>query len=262
MDVGARRDMAGFSNWCTLGTLVPIGGHQAGVIESSDDAKGSATLAASLPNAYAESNSLAIVAERFGKAGVAKFLRNKLPTKASARSGDMGEILATAYLHEECGYVVGPSRLIQRDHQEWAMRGDDVLGAKFDSKGRLHVTKAEAKSRATLGAATVKEARQGLARNDEFPSPHSLAQFAERLLPTADSRIGEAVLTMQLSDGVRPDRVGHLMFLFTRSDPSALVAGDLKAYPGPVSQLTVTLRVKGHQKFIKDAYDRVVTDGS
>ncbi len=68
----------------------------------------------------------------------------------------MGEILATAYLHEECGYMVGPSRLIQRDHQEWAMRGDDVLAAKLDSKGHLHITKAEAKSRATLGAAPLR----------------------------------------------------------------------------------------------------------
>jgi Cap4 SAVED domain len=145
--------MTDFNHWCTLGTPVPIGGHQAAVLESYDDAKGSATLAASLPNAYAESDSLAMVADRFGKEGVAKFLRNKLPTKASARSGDMGEILATAYLHQECGYVVGPSRLIQRDHQEWAMRGDDSLGAMLDSKGQLHIIKAEAKSRATLGGA-------------------------------------------------------------------------------------------------------------
>ena len=254
--------MTDFNDWCTLGALVPISGHQAGVLESYDDAKGSATLAASLPNAYAESNSLAMVAERFGKGAVAKFLRNKLPTKANARSGDMGEILATAYLHEECGYVVGPSRLIQRDHQEWAMRGDDVLGAKLDPNEQLRITKAEAKSRATLGDETVKVAREGLARNNEFPSPHSLTQFAERLLQTEDSHIGEAVLTMQLSDGVRPDRVGHLMFLFTGSDPSAHVAADLKTYSGPVSQLTVTLRVKGHQKFIKDAYDGVITGGS
>ena len=254
--------MTHFNDWCTLGTPVPIGGHQAAVLESYDDAKGSATLVAILPNAYAESNSLAIIAERFGKAAVAKFLRNKLPTKVNARSGDMGEILATAYLHEEWGYVVGPSRLIQRDHQEWAMRGDDSLGAKLDSKGRLRIIKAEAKSRATLRSRTIEEARQGLARNDELPSPHSLTQFAERLLPTADSQIGEAVLTMQLSDGVRPDRVGHLMFLFTGSDPSAHVTADLEAYSGPVPQLTVTLRVKGHKKFIKDAYDGVTTSGS
>ena len=114
MDARTGRDVTDFSNWCTLGTLVPIGDHKAGVLESYDDATGVATLAASLPTAYAESESLALVAERFGKEGVAKFLRNKLPTKANARSGDMGEILATAYLHEERGYVVGPGRLIQQ----------------------------------------------------------------------------------------------------------------------------------------------------
>jgi hypothetical protein len=262
VDVRTGRDMTGFNNWCAVGSLVPAGRHQAAVLESFDDAKGSTILAASLPNAYAESGSLAMIAERFGKDGVAKFLRNKLPTKTSARSGDMGEILATDYLHKEWGYVVGPSRLIQRDHQEWAMRGDDVLGAKFDPGGKLRLTKAEAKSRAALGNRTVEEARLGLARNDELPSPHSLTQFAERLLPTADSHIGEAVIAMQLSDGVRPDRVGHLMFLFTGSDPSAHVVADLKGYSGPVPQLTVTLRVKGHQKFIKDAYDGVTIGAS
>ncbi|WP_176611552.1 Hachiman antiphage defense system protein HamA [Actinomadura sp. WMMB 499] len=257
-----RENMADFSRWCTMGTLVSIGDHRSGMLESYDDATGVATVVAIIPDAYAEPESLALLASRLGKEGVAKFLRNKLPTKPNARSGDMGEILATAYLHDECGYVVGPSRLIQRDHQEWAMRGDDVLGASLDSDGKPRITKAEAKSRVSLGEETVKEARKGLARNDELPSPHSLTQFAERLLPTADSRVGEAVLTMQLSDGVRPDRVGHLLFLFTASDPSTHVAADLKAYSGSVSQLTITLRVKGHQKFIKDAYDGVTTGGA
>lgn len=254
--------MSDFKNWCTVGALAPIGGHHAGVIESNDDATGVAKLSASLPTAYAESESLALVAERFGKAGMARFLRNKLPTKASARSGDMGEILATAYLREERGYVVGPSRLIERDHQEWAMRGDDVLGAKFDSDAKVHIAKAEAKSRVVLSESTVRAAREGLARNDEMPSPHSLTQFAERLMLTADSRIGEAVLDMQLADGVRPGRVGHLMFLFTGSDPAVHVTSDLTAYSGSVPQLTITLRVNSHPKFIKDAYEAVTIGGS
>src|SRR5690606_37347944 len=118
--------------------------------------------------------------------------------------------------------------LIRRDHQEWAMRGDDVLGARLDSDGKPIITKAEAKSRDTVGKATVGEAREGLARNDELPSPHSLTQFAERLLSTADDHVGEAVLAMQLSDGIRHDRVRHLMFLFTGSDPSKHVEADLR----------------------------------
>lgn len=254
--------MVDLKEWCILGALVSVGAHHASVIESRDDSAGAAFLAVSLPTAYAESVALARVAERLGKAGVARFLRNKLPTKAGARSGDMGEILATFYLRDEYGFAVGPSRLVQRDHQEWAMRGDDVLGARLEANGRLRIVKAEAKSRTRLGEKTVSEARAGLARNDELPSPHSLTQFAERLLSTDDGLIGEAVLDMQLSDGVRPDRVGHLMFLFTSGDPSAHVVADLQAYSGHVPQLTVTLRVKSHQKFIRDAYDRVIADGS
>ena len=98
VDAGTGQDMADFSKWCTLGSLVPVGDQQTGVIESHDDATGVATLAESLPNAYAESESLALVAESFGKEGVAHFIRNKLPTKATAGSGDMGETLGTTNL--------------------------------------------------------------------------------------------------------------------------------------------------------------------
>ena len=66
---------------------------------------------------------------------------------------------------------------------------------------------------------------------------------------------------MLLSDGVRPNRVTHLMFLFTGGDPDD-VAADLDAYSGSVPQLAITLRIKGHQKFIKDAYDQVAAGGS
>lgn len=246
-----------FDSWCSKGALASIAGHKVGTIESHDDAAGIALLAARLPDAYADTTALALIAERYGKPGLAAFLRERLPTKKSARSGDMGEILATAYLDEEHGYVVGPSRLIDRDHQEWAMRGDDVLAARVDDDARLHVIKAEAKSRVSLGEATVRAAREGLSRNDEMPCPHSLSQFATRLLKTSDHEIGEAVLDAQLTDGVRPDHVGHLMFLLTGGDPSAHVSADLKAYAGAVPQLTVTLRVQHHQRFINDAFDEV-----
>lgn len=142
------------------------------------------------------------------------------------------------------------------------MRGDDVLGAMVDADGDVRITKVEAKSRLNLGERTVAAAREGLARNVELPSPHSLTQFAERLLHSADSSVGEAVLALQLADGVHPDRVGHLMFLFTGGDPSAHVAADLNSYPGSIDQLTITLRVNGHQTFIKDAYQEVIESGS
>lgn len=247
-----------FGTWCSSPALTSLDVHKIGTLKSHDDATGVALTTATLPNAYADTSALALVAERHGKSGVAQFLRDRLPTKKSARSGDVGEILATAYLDEDCDYVVGPSRLIDRDHQEWAMRGDDVLAAKIDGKSGVHLIKAEAKSRVNLGKATVKAAREGLDRNDELPSPHSLSQFATRLLDTPDHAVGEAVIDLQLTGGVRPHQVGHLMFLFTGGDPSAHVSADLTAYSGSVKQLAVTLTVQDHQKFIHDAYDGVV----
>lgn len=247
-----------FDSWCSKAALTSVAGHKVGALDSHDDIAAAALVTAKLPDAYADTSALALIAEKYGKPGVAAFLRDRLPTKKSARSGDMGEILATMYLDEECGYVVGPSRLIDRDHQEWAMRGDDVLAARMDDDSGLHLVKAEAKSRVSLAKATVAAAREGLARNDEMPSPHSLSQFATRLLQTPDRDIGEAILDVQLTDGVRPNHVGHLMFLLTSGDPSAHVSADLKAYTGAVRQLTVTLRVQDHAKFIREAYDQVV----
>lgn len=254
--------MMEFDTWCSMGVPTRVEEHAFRVLDAYDAEVGRALATASLPEAYADTSALALIAERFGKPGVAAFLRDRMPTKKSARSGDMGEILATAYLKEEHGYVVGPSRLIDRDHQEWAMRGDDVIAARLVDDSKLRLIKAEAKSRLTLGAVTVKEARDGLARNNEMPSPHSLSQFAVRLLSTNDRAIGEAVLHVQLTGGVRPRQLRHLMFLFTSSDPTAHVRADLEAYAGSVRQLTITLRVQGHQEFINDAYNEVIADAS
>jgi hypothetical protein len=249
-----------FESWCQPATFVDIEDHTSGVLISSDDAVGIDAVAATLAEKYAKTETLALIAEKFGKEKVSEFLRNKFPEKASARSGDMGEILATSYLHEERGYVVGPSRLIHRDHQEWAMRGDDVLGAHVDPESRVHLAKVEAKSRITMTEGVVEEAREGLQRADGLPSPHSFTQFAERLQGTSEEALGEAVLRLQLVEGIRPDAMTHLMFLFTMNDPSEFVEDDLTAYVGPIKQVAMTLRVNAHQDFIRTAYEKALVD--
>ena len=106
----------------------------------------------------------------------------------------------------------------------------------------------------------VKEAREGLQREGGLPSPHSLTQFAERLLDTPEEALGEVVLQLQLCDGIRPDVMTHLMFLFTMNDPSQYVKDDLTAYNGPIRQLAMTLRVNAHQEFIRTAYEKALAD--
>lgn len=253
--------MTDFSNWCDPEAVVPVGDHTACVLVSNDDESGIDAVTATLPDRYAETETLARIADRFGKKGVSELLRKKFPQSQRARSGDMGEILATAYLEEELDYVVGPSRLIHRDHQEWAMRGDDVLGARFDDD-EVQLAKVEAKSRASAGESVIREARAGLEREKGLPSSHSLTQFAERLLSTADDRLGDAVMDLLLGAGVRPSQVTHVMFIFTGNDPSQHVRADLEAYMGPNRQKAVVLRVTAHQNFIRESFDRALDNGA
>lgn len=254
--------MTDYKRWCELPKVVSVGPHTIGVLVSIDDEVGIGAVAVHLPSRYAETDSLARIADRFGKAKVSEFLRNKLPRTQGARSGDLGEILATAYLEEDCGYTVGPSRLIHRDHQEWAMRGDDVLGAKFDTASRVLLIKGEAKSRAKAQASVVDEARESLQREGGLPSPHSLTQFAERLLDTADDTLGEAILKLQLEHGVRPGIITHLMFLFAGNDPSRHVKANLASYGGGIAQQAVILQVQAHQDFIRSAFEKAITSGT
>lgn len=239
-----------------------MGAHAIEILLSADDQIGIEAVAARLPGRYADIDALAHIARSFDKPQVSEFLRRKFPNAQNARSGDLGEILATTYLDEECDYVVGPSRLVHRDHQEWAMRGDDVLAAKFNEDAEVNLIKGESKSRAEARASVVKAARTSLQREDGLPSPHSLTQFAERLLATADAELGDAILKLLLSQGVQPSAVTHLMFLFTGNDPSQHVRSDLTAYRGAIAQRAVILRVQAHQKFVRSTYQKAITDGA
>src|SRR5262249_46291575 len=132
--------------------------------------------------------------------------------------------------------------------------------ALLDSESHLQLAKVEAKSGISITEKVVKDAREGLQRTDGLPSPHSLTQFAERLLGTSDDALGEAVLRLQLVEGIRAGAMTHVMFLFTASDPSEFVKEDLTAYTGRIKQLAMTLRVNGHQDFIRTAYETALTD--
>lgn len=198
------------------------------------------------------------IAAKAGKPGIAAMLSNKVPDKKNARSGDLGEILAATYLHEECGYVVGPNRLIDRDHQNWAMRGDDVIGARFEIDSSVTLVKVEAKSGARMTKSVIQKAREGLDREGGLTSSHSLTQFAERLLGTVDDALGEAILDLLRDVGVRPKIVTHLMFLFTKNDPLAWIKADLSAYAGPFDQIAIALRVDDHPTFVSGVYDTVL----
>ena len=249
-----------FSSWCEPPEDETVGKHVSRVLISKDDDAGIDAVLALLPRAYARKKNLKRIAKRHGKTGVAKLLSDKAPKTKGGRSGDMGEILGTAYVQTTMGYTTGPSRLIERDHQEWALRGDDVLGARLNG-GKLELVKVEAKSRAKAGKSAVTQAREGLRRNGDLASPHSLTQFAERLLKE-DEALSDALNDVLQKNGLRPGQLTHVMFIFSGVHPARHIRDDLKAYTGKVTQTTVTVRVSAHQEFIRKSYDLVVTRAS
>lgn len=81
---------------------------------------------------------------RLGYEGAAAILRERLPQTATARSGELGEILATELTEEKIGFRVPVRRLRYKDGREAALRGDDFIGINLDNN-ELRLLKGEAK---------------------------------------------------------------------------------------------------------------------
>jgi hypothetical protein len=54
----------------------------------------------------------------------------------------------------------------------------------------------------------------------------------------------------------------HLLFTFSGNAPDALLTASLQAYPGPINQWGIGLRVEGHVAFIGAVYDRVIANAN
>ena len=99
---------------------------------------------------YDQSDRIADDVARLGYEGAAEILRAQLPQSRRARSGDLGEILASELVEEEMGFRVPVRRMRFKDGREVAMRGDDFIGVAYDKEGKLWLLKGESKSRETL----------------------------------------------------------------------------------------------------------------
>lgn len=215
-------------------------------------------IAKDIPDYYTDPQRVADILRRLGKPAVADYVAQKLPTQQTIRSGDLGEILCSAYVHETTPFRLGIKRLRWKDHRNMSMRGEDVLAFALEPKNSsLKILKAEVKSRAGMVTGVINEARTALSANNELPSPHALAFVADRLHESGDKRLGDAVDRAQLKDGIRPSQISHMLFTFSGNNPVNLLKFNLQAYTGSVSQYYVGLYVQGHQDFIKAVFEAV-----
>lgn len=257
--------MVQFNNWC-VSVDETFGNHRCRVMTAHEESipLGIQATAAVVPEHYASEEQVARALARLGKTEAAALIQGKLPTTKAIRSGDLGEIYATEWIDAHSGGYRAPiKRLRWKDHRNMAMRGDDVIGIRQDPQTqRLHFLKTEAKSRVALTAQVLTEARAGLDKDSGLPSAHALSFISARLLELNQLPLADAIDDALLKHGIPPQNVRHLLFTFSGNAPDALLAASLQAYPGPITQWSVGLRVDGHAAFVGAVYDRVITNAN
>jgi len=257
--------MPQFNDWCVT-VDEPIGNHFRRVMtgQAANIPTGIQATAAIVPAHYASEEHVARALARLGKPAAAALIQGKLPTTKTIRSGDLGEIYATGWIDAHSGGYSAPiKRLRWKDHRNMAMRGEDVIGILHDPQTqRLHFLKTEAKSRVTLTAQVLVEARAGLDKDGGLPSAHALSFISARLLELNNLPLADAIDDALLKHGIPPQQVRHLLFTFSGNAPDAMLAASLQSYPGQFNQWGVGLRVEGHAAFIGAVYDQVIANAN
>jgi HamA len=201
---------------------------------------------------------------RLGYERAALILSAAIPKKPKARSGDLGEILATELVEEKINLNVPVRRLRYKDGREMAMRGDDFIGAGYGSDDKLWLLKGEAKSNKVLGKTTVTNARKVLNRDHGRCTPDSLLFVANRLLESADEKevaLGRAIRDEVGCNSLRPDRIDHMLFTMSGNNPPAALRDDFEAAGTERAQYVINLRIEDHQEFIAEMYERALNLG-
>lgn len=218
-------------------------------------------IAKAVPSHYVSPARVAGIMKKLGRAKLARFITDKLPRSKALRSGDLAEMLGVSYLAEATPYKLAIRRLRWKDHREMAMRGEDILAFAPDATGRLLILKGEVKSRASLTAGVVQDARAALLANRGRPSPHGLAFVADRFFEEGKRDLADMLDSLQLNQRVTREQITHLIFTFSANDPTDVLRGDLENYNGRFAQMSVGLRIETHQKFIKSVFEAAHDNG-
>jgi hypothetical protein len=254
--------MLPFGDWCDVaildvnGRLLEVLSGRAAALQAA-----SQSIAEIIPDRYCSEEHIARTLERLGRPAAAQLIREKLPTTKRVRSGDLGEILATSYIDERTSYAAPIKRLRWKDHRNMSMRGEDVIGIeKNPQTGRLTFLKCEVKSRVTLTAAVITEARTGLDKDGGLPSPHALSFISARLVEIGQADLADSVDDEQLRHGILPANVSHLLFALTGNDPLELLEDNLQSYAGAITQIAAAVRIETHAAFVRDTFELVMAD--
>lgn len=249
-----------FSDWFDS-TSLPVArpNDSAVLLREKDGARAVAwpKLLSTVRSHYINEDTLRMICAELGYDDAAQHLQFYMPQDKKARSGDLGEILATEYTNEHISTRVYIKRLRFKDARETALRGDDILGAELDEHRGLHVLKGESKSRLALSLKVLVEAEDKLLSNGGRPSEHDTAFLAAHLLPL-HRELGKTLALFNLRK-VPARSLRHLLFAFTQSAPLRLFPTFAsRKYPVGILRSLVAVVVKKHQKTIEQIYTDAV----
>ena len=195
---------------------------------------------------------------KLGYKDASAILRERLPRGKKARSGDLGEILASELTEERLGFAVPVRRMRFKDGREVALRGDDFIGISCNEKqDRLRLLKGESKSRKSLGKDTITAARKALDRDDGRCTPVSLLFVADRMMDRGgdEESLGKILREEVARKTLPPSRIDHVLFTLSGNAPPEALAEDFKALDEKRRQLVVNFRIKDHQEFVAEIYE-------
>ena len=206
---------------------------------------------------YDHLDRIAADAARLGYEKAAEILRTRMPIEERARSGDLGEILASELAEGTLGFRIPVKRLRFKDGRNMALRGDDFIGVVVAEDGQLRLLKGESKSRQELAKPAITEGREALDRDDGRCTPESLLFVADRLLDSmnpADQALGQALRDEIGQKSLPPGRIDHILFTLSGNAPPPSLKADLDGTGGDRSQYSVNLRVPDHGDFIRTVF--------
>lgn len=194
-----------------------------------------------------------VTAKRITELGApktAELLREHVPTTKTARSGDLGEILATEVAEQTLKFTVPIRRLRWKDGRNMALRGDDIVGIR-DTNDRIEFLKGESKSRSALTTHVLDKAGLVLDQDRGRPTRHAVLFVAERLRDLGDDPLA-ARLESAVLDSFLGSRVEHLLLALTSRDPEKLLKDHLTAAATKIRTLhAVGVRIVDHGAFIR-----------
>jgi hypothetical protein len=237
------------------------------LLKYSEKVGGRAAVTSSLPGImrshYDDVGRIADDIAQLGYASAATVLAERMPRSKKARSGELGEILATELVEENLGYQVPVRRLRYKDGREMALRGDDFIGISWRTGEDLRFAKGESKSRANLTKSTITEARAVLSRDSGRPTATSVLFVADRLMDRGGDQeaLGRAIRNEVAQKAVPAERIEHVLFTMSANPAPQALAEDLAAATADRPHTVVHIRVSDHQDFIKSSYEEALKLG-